>query len=401
MGLLSIVIPAYNEEDGIAYIIEMVLKEKENIIKATDRISNVELIIVNDASKDKTAEIASKYSEVILVNHEKNKGYGGALKTGFKKSNGEYIGFLDADGTYPPEYFPKLCKDLIENDADIILGSRMAGKKSDMPFHRYIGNKFFAHFLSWIVGKKITDTASGMRVFKKSILPRLYPLPDGLNLTPAMSTQALHENLKIIEVPIPYEERVGRSKLNAITDGFRFLRTIVGIARLYNPLKIFGIFGFFMMLIGIILSIDPIVYYLKVRRVEDTEIYRLFSIMVLWMMGLNIITFGVFANNVLSIMHRKDIRQSNIFLSHIMRESIIKKFGLFGFLLMLSAVIVNYKTIYEYITTGHIYVHWSYIFTGATLFLVGLQMVMGNFLIRTLDELKEREKAAGKWREEA
>lgn len=348
--------------------------------------------MVNDASKDKTREIVLKYREVILVDHEKNKGYGGALKTGFKRSNGEYIGFIDADGTYPPEYFSKLCKELIEKDVDMVLGSRLSGEKNDMPFQRYIGNKFFAYILSWLVGRKITDTASGMRVFKRSIFSRLCPLPDGLDLTPAMSTQALHENLKIIEVPISYDQRRGHSKLNIITDGPRFLKTIFGIARLYNPLKFFGALGIIALLIGIILSLDPVIYYLRFRRVEDTEIYRLFSIMLLWVTGLNLITFGAFSNYVLAIIHRKEIKQSNIFLSYIMNEFIINRFGKIGFMLILSAVVLNHRTIFEYITTRHIYVHWSYILTGATLFLVGLQMVMANFLMKFLKELEERRK---------
>ena len=153
---------------------------------------------------------------------------------------GELIGFLDADGTYPPEYFPALCTVQMEQDADIVIGSRMAGAESEMPMVRRIGNVIFANLVSLISAKKITDSASGMRVFKKSILPQIYPLPDGLNLTPVMSTRALHEDLLMVEVPIPYSERQGRSKLSVVNDGMRFAQSIVWTALSYNPVRPLG-----------------------------------------------------------------------------------------------------------------------------------------------------------------
>ncbi len=84
---------------------------------------------------------------------------------------GRYL--LDADGTYPPEEFPALCEAMVSQDADMVIGSRMTGGKSGMPIRRYIGNKFFAYLLSWIVGSAITDTASGQRVLKRKILAQI------------------------------------------------------------------------------------------------------------------------------------------------------------------------------------------------------------------------------------
>lgn len=391
MSILSIVVPAYNEESGIAAIIKRILEVKQKIIESTGQIGEVELIVVNDASSDRTAEIASQFRDVVVVSHERNKGYGGALKTGFERARGEYIGFLDADGTYPPEHFPDLCQAMFQENADMVVGSRMSGERSEMPFQRYIGNKLFAYLLSWIVGKRITDTASGMRVFKRGTLPKLFPLPDGLHLTPAMSTRALHEGLKIVEVPIPYEERVGRSKLNPISDGFRFLNIIIGVARLYNPLKFFGAVGVLLLGAGLFLSIDPILYYLRVRRVEDTEIYRLFTIMVLYVTGINLMSFGAFSNYVLDIMHGKELNRHGLIGRYFLSRRVIRRSGLLGTTLMALAVALNHQTILEYLTKGHIYVHWSYVLTGATFFLVGLQLLMGSILIRILEELRERQ----------
>ena len=392
MRILSVVIPAYNEEDGIAPILERVLKVKDAVQKSPGAIEDVEVIVVNDASQDRTCDIASSYPDVTVITHSQNKGYGGALKTGFAAAKGEWIGFLDADGTYPPEEFPALCEAMVSQNADMVIGSRMTGAKSGMPIRRYIGNKFFAYLLSWIVGSAITDTASGQRVFKRTILPQLLPLPDGLHLTPAMSTAALHEGLNIIEVPIRYDNRVGRSKLHIVSDGFRFLNIIIRTARLYNPLKFFGVVGLALLAIGCFLSVEPITYYLDVRRVEDTEIYRLVTIMVLFVTGINVMVFGAFANHILEIVRGKTLAQSSLLGKYVLNRRTIGRSGLLGTILMLGAVSLNYQALYEYITSGYIFVHWVYVLTGATLFLVGLQLLMGSILVGILQEINERQK---------
>ena len=392
MRILSVVIPAYNEEDGIAPILERVLKVKRAVQKSPSAIEDVEVIVVNDASQDRTCDIASSYPDVTVITHSQNKGYGGALKTGFAAAKGEWIGFLDADGTYPPEEFPALCEAMVSQNADMVIGSRMTGAKSGMPIRRYIGNKFFAYLLSWIVGSVITDTASGQRVFKRTILAQLLPLPDGLHLTPAMSTAALHEGLNIIEVPIRYDNRVGRSKLHIVSDGFRFLNIIIRTARLYNPLKFFGVVGLALLAIGCFLSVEPITYYLDVRRVEDTEIYRLVTIMVLFVTGINVMVFGAFANHILEIVRGKTLAQSSLLGKYVLNRRTIGRSGLLGTILMVGAVSLNYQALYEYITSGYIFVHWVYVLTGATLFLVGLQLFMGSILIGILQEINERQK---------
>ena len=84
--------------------------------------------------------------------------------------------------------------------ADLVIGSRMAGEKSEMPLVRRVGNFVFANLLSIVAGVKISDSASGQRVIRREVLPSLYPLPDTLDFTPAMSTRALHENLSLIHI---------------------------------------------------------------------------------------------------------------------------------------------------------------------------------------------------------
>ena len=132
MNTLSVVIPALNEEDGIANIIERVLAVREPLREVG--VTDLELIVVDDGSRDRTAEIVASYADAVLVQHPVNRGYGAAIKTGFRRAKGNLLAFLDADGTYPPEYFPQLCRPILEEGADLVIGSRMAGAQSDIFF---------------------------------------------------------------------------------------------------------------------------------------------------------------------------------------------------------------------------------------------------------------------------
>lgn len=388
--IFSIVIPAFNEEGSIEEICKRVLHTREDILRQMRDISDVECIVVDDGSQDRTLEILSRFKNIKVIHHETNGGYGAALKDGFRTARGDYIAFLDADGTYPPEFLPELLKVSLENNADIALGSRLNGQRNGMPLQRYIGNKFFAWLLSWIVNQKISDTASGMRVVKKAALKRLYPLPDGLDLTPAMSTRALHENLKIIEIPMPYEERVGASKLNAVVDGFRFLNTILKIARLYNPLKFFGAIGLLLILFAGMLSIKPIHHLLAYGSMEQITPYRFFAIMVSLLAGMNIVHFGAFSNNVLALLHGRKPNGHDFWQKYIFKERIMATLDRVGLVLILLAFVLNVAPLMTYLQTRSITVSWPYIFGTVLLFLMGLQLFMGTFLIKIIAELREQ-----------
>ena len=128
-------------------------------------------------------------------------------------------------------------------DAAIVLGSRLGGD-SEMPWLRRLGNRFFASMLTLFSARRVRDTASGMRVLRRSALPRLMPLPDGLHFTPAMSARAvLSGDLGIVEVGMPYRERAGQSKLKVWRDGLRFLRVIVEETLRHRPGRLLGLGG--------------------------------------------------------------------------------------------------------------------------------------------------------------
>ncbi len=229
--MLSVVIPAYNEAEGIRDIVKRVLATEPALLEVG--ADALELVVVDDGSTDDTADLAAAHGARV-IHHNRNKGYGRALKTGFHHAKGDLLAFLDADGTYPPEELPLLVKGVLDG-GELATGSRRSGKKTDMPPARRLGNFFWSHLIRYLTGRPVTDPASGMRVFSKETLLRLYPLPDGLNFTPVMSTRAVSEGVSLKEIPIPYAERVGRSKLGVVSDGFLFLDSIILTAMGYQP----------------------------------------------------------------------------------------------------------------------------------------------------------------------
>ena len=388
MTVLSVVIPAYNEEHGIEEIACRVLSVGPDLKKAG--IDKLELLIVDDGSKDRTVEVASKIPGVNLIRHAKNKGYGAALKTGFSKASGELIGFLDADGTYPPEYFPQLCLAAL-NGTDLVIGSRMAGADSQMPLTRRIGNLFFATLLSLLGRQKVTDSASGMRVFKREILEQIYPLPDGLNLTPVMSTRALHEGITISEIPIPYSERVGRSKLSVIHDGRIFLQSMIWTALSYNPVRILGLLG----IGGLGAALIVFLGLLFVRLNGTTSlgpwgVVALFTALVSTIVGIDLFALGVTFNYLVSLFYKKTIRQG-LFGKPIFKTPLDQQFGWMGILSILAGLMIAAVSLALGVGGWEIERLWFYLLGSALTFLVGIQLVIYWLLLRVLDELNQRE----------
>lgn len=388
MTVLSVIIPAYNEEHGIAEIACRVLAVGPDLKKAG--IDQLELLVVDDGSKDKTAEVASKITGVNLICHPQNKGYGAALKTGFSKASGELIGFLDADGTYPPEYFPQLCLAAL-NGVDLVIGSRMAGEDSQMPVTRRIGNFFFATLLTLLSRQKVTDSASGMRVFKREILERIYPLPDGLNLTPVMSTRALHEGISIGEVPIPYSERVGRSKLSVIHDGRIFLQSMVWTALSYNPVRILGLLGLGGLGAAALVFLSLLFTRLNgITSLGPWGVVALFVALISAVAGIDLFALGVTFNYLVGLFYKKPIRQG-LFGKPIFKTPLDQHFGWMGILSLLAGLSIGVGSLVLGISGWEIERLWFYMLSSALIFLVGVQLVIYWLLLRVLDELNQRE----------
>jgi glycosyltransferase involved in cell wall biosynthesis len=384
---LSVVIPAYNEESGIEEIARRVLAVGDDLCRVG--IEELELLVVDDGSRDATARIAASIPGVRLIRHSINKGYGAALKTGFNEARGELIGFLDADGTYPPEYFPQLCS-VAMNSADLVIGSRMAGAESQMPVTRRVGNLFFARLLSLVGRQSVTDSASGMRVFKRDILQRLYPLPDGLNLTPVMSTRAVHEGISMAEVPIPYSERLGRSKLSVVHDGSLFLRSMLWTALEYNPVRILGAVGLAGMMAGLICLAALFIARLSgVTVLNQWAIIGLYAGVVAGMVGVNIFILGVMFNYLVALFRGRPVRQG-LFGKPILKKPIDRHFGWMGLLALLVGGVIAGVAVVLGVRGWDMGRLWLWGLGSAMLIVLGVQLMIYWLVLRVLDELNSQ-----------
>src|SRR4051812_1322349 len=242
---LLIAIPALNEEASIEAIIERSLEARADII-ARSPITQVDITVVSDGSTDRTVSLARKHTDRIkLIVFEQNRGYGAAIQQAWLESDADLLGFLDADGTCEPRFFGDLARALAAQGADVALGCRL-NQDSEMPLIRRTGNILFAGLLTVLSGHSVRDTASGMRVVRREAYARLRPLPTGLHFTPAMSARALLDRdaqVKLIEIDMPYHERVGDSKLKVGKDGLRFLNVITQTAIQYRPARVAAILG--------------------------------------------------------------------------------------------------------------------------------------------------------------
>jgi hypothetical protein len=390
MTLLSVVIPAYNEEDAIAAIVERVLAVRPALAEAG--VSALELVVVDDGSRDRTAAIVRQYAceGVRLVRHQRNRGYGAALKSGFCSSRGQLLGFLDADGTYPPEQFPELCRAALAG-ADLVIGSRMAGAASEMPAMRRLGNRIFAALVSLVGAQPVSDSASGMRVFRREALERLYPLPNGLNFTPVMSTRAIHEGLRMVEVPITYSERVGRSKLSVVRDGWRFLNSIVWTALSYNPVRILGALG----LAGVGLALLVGLGLVAARAGGQTAlgpwgVAALFAGAVSAVGGLSVFSLGITFNYLVALFYKRPVRQG-LFGRPILPAPVERHFGWLGLVGLLLGGAIAAGALALGVQGWAIDRLWLYLLGSALMMLMGLQLMLDWVLLRVLEELSQRE----------
>ena len=253
MNKLSIVIPVYNEEEGI---IEAIHRITETMINSG---IIYEIIVVDDGSKDKTADLLKGKDNFTVIRHSVNKGYGASLLDGIRKSKYEYVAIIDADGTYPYEDIPKLCLQLKDEDYDMIVGVR-TGKHALGSYPRRIAKWFITNLANYLVGERILDINSGMRIIKKDMVLKFSNiLPQNFSFTTTITLAMLSNNYNVKYVPIAYNKRKGgKSKIKPLQETFNFIQLIIRTTMYFNPLKIFlpiGVILFIAMVISIIFDI--------------------------------------------------------------------------------------------------------------------------------------------------
>jgi glycosyltransferase involved in cell wall biosynthesis len=220
---VSVVIPAYNEEEAIA-----------EVVAALRRGRWKEVIVVDDASADRTAERAEA-AGARVIRHPYNKGNGAAVKTGIREARGEVVLLMDADGQHSPEDAERLVAPI--GGHDLVIGARTSG---DQGAARAAANAVFRALASWLTHRPIPDLTSGFRAARRErLLEILHLLPNGFSYPTTSCLALLKSGYNVAFVPIRVRPRAGRSKIQPLRDGVRFLLIILKIVTLYSPLKVF------------------------------------------------------------------------------------------------------------------------------------------------------------------
>lgn len=274
MKEVSIIIPAYNEEQSIGETLDQVKGAMDQSGFAH------EIIVVDDGSTDGTARIA-KESGVKLLQHPSNLGYGASLKAGIRRARYAVIAITDADGSYPSWKIPALLESI--DECDMVVGARVGGRVS-IPLIRRPAKWLLTRLANYLVGKEIPDLNSGLRVFKKEIALAFFRvLPSGFSFTATITLALLANDYEVKFVPIDYYPRVGRSKIRPVQDTLNFLSLIVRTVMYYSPLKVFMPLSLLFLLAGLIRGGYGIV---SVRNISDSDLLLFVTGMLIGMLGL-------------------------------------------------------------------------------------------------------------------
>ncbi len=285
-----VTIPAYNE--GLT--IKKAIDDINTVMKPTKY--NYKVMVVDDGSRDNTADVAKK-SGAIVYRHGQNLGLAETFRTEIRKAleqNPDVIVHFDADNQYRASEIPRLIS-YVKNGYDLVLGSRFLGKIEYMPLLKRFGNKAFSKVISRICGRKITDAQTGFRAFTKEVAKNI-EITSTYTYTQEQLVRAIKKGERVIEVPVYFAKRDGKSRLMknpfhyAAKAGINLLR----VYRDYEPLKFFCSIGTMSMLIGMVLGLYLLYLHFTTGITGHIPLIVLTSLTL--MAGLQVILFGFLAD---------------------------------------------------------------------------------------------------------
>jgi len=255
---ITVGIPAFNEEKNIAIVIIKLKKIADNII------------VCNDGSTDSTEEIAKELG-AIVINHEKNLGYGAGIKSIFLKAkeiNSELLVTLDADGQHDINDISKIVKPIQENKAEIVIGSRFLEKSKNVPEYRKFGIKLITKVTNLSLSKSLTDSQSGFRAYSNKVLEKLNLSDTGMGISTEILIKANNFNFRIGEVPITISYEGDTSSENPISHGTSVLFSTIKYTSIEHPIKFYGIPSIILLIIGSAFTYLAIQYYVEFGRLN-------------------------------------------------------------------------------------------------------------------------------------
>jgi len=279
----SIVIPAYNEEKAIENTL--------NTLIPYARKNDWQIIVIDDGSTDNTLELIRKFDEIVCINHKKNKGYGAALKTGIINSKSDIIVTYDADGQHNPEDIKKLLSNF--GDKDMLVGKR--GADSHKEWIRKPGKWLLTFVANILTDEKIPDLNSGLRVIRKKIIVKLFPLlSDTFSFSTTSTISMINMGYKVEYYPIKTNKRIGKSTVKQMKHGSETILLILRLITTFNPLKIFLPISLYMFIIGLLYEIVyGIILIPGVKLISAAFLFIISSIL--------IFLFGLIADQISSI----------------------------------------------------------------------------------------------------
>ena len=252
-------IPAFNEEKNIA-----------GIISKLKRITK-DIIVCNDGSTDLTADIAEEMG-ALVINHEKNLGYGGAIRSIFLKAkdlNGDVLVTFDADGQHRIEDIDKVINPILNGQSDIVIGSRfLDDNEKEVPQYRKVGIKVITKITNATIKKDLTDSQSGFRAYSKQVLNEIKPVESGMGVSTEILIKASSKNLKISEVPIKILYGENSSTHNPVVHGSSVIFSTIKFTSIEHPLRFYGIPSVVFMIIGLSFTYLAVEYYAEIGRLS-------------------------------------------------------------------------------------------------------------------------------------
>jgi len=252
-------IPAFNEEKNIASIITKLNKIADSVV------------ICDDGSTDLTSDIAKKMG-AIMINHEKNLGYGGAIRSIFLKAkeiDGDILVTFDADGQHRIEDIKNVIEPIINQKADLVIGSRFLDEnEKEVPQYRKVGIKVITKITNASINEQLTDSQSGFRAYSKKVVNELNPTELGMGISTEILIKASSKNFKILEVPIKILYSGDTSTHNPVTHGSSVIFSTIKYTSIEHPLKFYGIPSMIFFIIGISFTYLATQYYAEIGRLN-------------------------------------------------------------------------------------------------------------------------------------
>ena len=224
-ALVTVVLPCLNEEASVG----LVVREALEVLRRSGQPG--EVLVVDNGSLDRSVEVALDAGARVI--HERRRGYGRALRSGIAEAHGEIVVMADADWTYDMNKLPDLIGPVLRDEADLVIGSRLhETNRHTMPvLHRYVGTPVLTALVRNAgLDGELLDSQSGFRCFRRDSIQRLNLKSDGMEFASEMLIKSGHSQLRVRNIPTGYRERIGDSKLNTLSDGWRHLRLILLLA---------------------------------------------------------------------------------------------------------------------------------------------------------------------------